>query len=105
MNVLVHTDGVDLVHEDDAGLVVAGVVEHLSDESGALPNVLIHDGAGHHLETNHTHSSVSDSRLLKENQTPEKKIGSRVSSLRLLLIKLPFHSASISGGQVCHIKH
>ena len=73
MNVLVHTDGVDLVHEDDAGLVVAGVVEHLSDESGTLPNVLIHDGAGHHLETNHTHSSVSDYDFLRRTKPLKKK--------------------------------
>lgn len=44
------TDGIDLIHKDDAGLVVTGVVEHLSDEPSALADVLIHDGAGHHLQ-------------------------------------------------------
>lgn len=43
------TDGVYLIHKDDAGLVVPGVVEHLPDEPGTLSNVLIHNGAGHNL--------------------------------------------------------
>ena len=30
------SDGVNLVHEDDAGLVVPSVVEHLSDEPGGF---------------------------------------------------------------------
>ena len=37
-------DGVNLVHEDDARLVVPGVVEHLPDQPGALSYVLVHDG-------------------------------------------------------------
>lgn len=44
------TDGIDLIHEDDAGLVVTGVVEHLSDQPSALTDVLVYDGAGHHLQ-------------------------------------------------------
>lgn len=43
------TNSIDLVHEDNAGLMVSGVVEHLSDESGALTNVLVNNGAGHDL--------------------------------------------------------
>ena len=39
------TDGVNLVHEDDARLVVPGIVEHLPDQPGRLSNVLVHDCA------------------------------------------------------------
>lgn len=56
------TDGVDLVHEDDAGLVVPGIVEHLPDEPGALSNVLIHNGAGHNL----TQGDTVSAKFLKE---------------------------------------
>mmetsp|Transcript_28829 Transcript_28829/g.81222 ORF Transcript_28829/g.81222 Transcript_28829/m.81222 type:complete len:254 (-) Transcript_28829:479-1240(-) len=44
------TDGVNLVHEDDAGLVVAGVAKHLTDEARALANILVDNGRGNHLE-------------------------------------------------------
>jgi hypothetical protein len=30
------TDGIDFVHENDAGLVVLGVPKHLADHAGAL---------------------------------------------------------------------
>ena len=43
-------DGVDLVHEDDAGLVLPRVPEHLPDQPRALPDVLVHDGRGDHLQ-------------------------------------------------------
>jgi len=43
-------DRVDLVHEDDAGLVVARVREHLPDHARRLADVLVHDGARHDLE-------------------------------------------------------
>lgn len=43
-------DGVDLVHEDDAGLVLLGVPKHLADQPRALADVLVHDGRRHHLE-------------------------------------------------------
>lgn len=36
-------DGVDLVHEDDAGLVLLGVAKHLADQSGGLANVFVDD--------------------------------------------------------------
>ena len=47
------TDGVDLIHKDDAWLMVSGIVEHLSDQSGTFTDVLINDGAGHHLKHSH----------------------------------------------------
>lgn len=50
------TDGIDLIHEDDAWLVVTGVVEHLSDQPSTLTDVFIHDRAGHHLQ----HFQTSD---------------------------------------------
>lgn len=37
------TDGVDLVHEDDARLVLLGVAEHLSDQPSRLSYVLVYD--------------------------------------------------------------
>ena len=43
-------DGVDFVHEDDAGLVVARVAEHLAHHARGLADVLVHDGGGDHLE-------------------------------------------------------
>lgn len=47
------TNGVNLIHKDDAWLVVPGIVEHFSDQSGTFPNVFIHNGAGHHLQHKH----------------------------------------------------
>ena len=44
------TNGVDLVHEDDARLVVSRVVEHLPDQPGRLTDVLVHDSAGHNFQ-------------------------------------------------------
>lgn len=49
------TDGIDLVHKNDAWLVVSSVVEHLSDQPGTLTDVLVHNRAGHHLWRTHTH--------------------------------------------------
>ena len=43
-------DGVDFVHEDDAGFVVARVAEHLAHHARGLADVLVHDGGGDHLE-------------------------------------------------------
>ena len=37
-------DGVDLVHEDDARLVLLGVAEHLADEPGGLADIFVDDG-------------------------------------------------------------
>lgn len=44
------TDGIDFVHEDDARLMVPGVVEHLPDQPGAFADILVHDRTGHHLQ-------------------------------------------------------
>jgi hypothetical protein len=38
------TDGIDFVHEDDAGLVFLCVSEHLADETCGLSDVLVDDG-------------------------------------------------------------
>lgn len=43
------TDSIDLVHENDTGLVISGVIEHLSDQPRAFADVLVHYGARHHL--------------------------------------------------------
>lgn len=52
------TNSIDLIHEDNAGLMVSGVVEHLSDESGTLTNVLVNNGAGHNLMNNTFYSTL-----------------------------------------------
>ena len=44
------SDGINLIHEDDAGLVVASIVEHLTDKTGALADVLVYDGGGYNFE-------------------------------------------------------
>ena len=38
------SDGVDLIHEDDTGLMVACVVEHFADQSGRFADVFVDDG-------------------------------------------------------------
>mmetsp|Transcript_5253 Transcript_5253/g.12581 ORF Transcript_5253/g.12581 Transcript_5253/m.12581 type:complete len:217 (+) Transcript_5253:362-1012(+) len=43
-------NGIDLVHEDDARLMFLGIAEHLSDDTGALSDVLVDDGTGHDLD-------------------------------------------------------
>ena len=37
-------DGINLVHEDDAGLVLSRIAKHLADEARALADVLVHNG-------------------------------------------------------------
>lgn len=49
--IMQRTNGVDFVHEDDAGLMVARETEHFSNQSRALADVLVHDGTGDHLAT------------------------------------------------------
>lgn len=43
-------DGIDFVHEDDTWLVVASIVEHLTNEASRLTDVLVNDSAGHDLQ-------------------------------------------------------
>lgn len=43
------TDGIDLIHEDDARLMVPRIVEHFSDQPRTFTDVLVYNGAGHHL--------------------------------------------------------
>lgn len=52
------TNSIDLIHEDNAWLMVSGIVEHLSDESGTLTNVLVNNGAGHNLINNMFYSTL-----------------------------------------------
>ena len=44
------SDGVDLIHEDDTGLMVPGVVEHLPDEPGRFADVLVDNGRRHNFQ-------------------------------------------------------
>lgn len=44
------TDGIDLVHEYDTGLVVTSIVEHLSNQAGTLTDVLVHNGTRYNLK-------------------------------------------------------
>mmetsp|Transcript_148811 Transcript_148811/g.414611 ORF Transcript_148811/g.414611 Transcript_148811/m.414611 type:complete len:336 (-) Transcript_148811:8-1015(-) len=55
-------DGVDLIHEDDARLVVPCVREHLADDARALADVLVHDRRGHDLDEVHGHVVRQGSR-------------------------------------------
>jgi hypothetical protein len=43
-------DGVDLVHEDDARLVILGEAEHLAYDAGGFADVLVDDGGCNDLE-------------------------------------------------------
>src|SRR5687768_13064129 len=38
------TDGIDFVHEDDAGFVFLCVAKHFSDQTRGLADILVHDG-------------------------------------------------------------
>lgn len=38
------SDGINLIHKDDAGLVLFGIAKHLSDEASTLSNVLVDNG-------------------------------------------------------------
>lgn len=44
------SDGINLIHKDDAGLVLLGIAEHFSDYSGRLSNVLVNDGRSNYLQ-------------------------------------------------------
>lgn len=44
------SNGVDLVHEDDTGLVVSGIAEHFPNDSGWFSNVFIDNGWGNYFE-------------------------------------------------------
>ena len=43
-------NGIDLVHKDDAGLVLTRIAEHFTDQARRLTNVFVHNGGGDHLE-------------------------------------------------------
>ncbi len=43
------TNSINLVHENDAWLMLLCIAKHLPDQSGALSNVLVHYGAGYNL--------------------------------------------------------
>ena len=43
-------DGVDLVHKDDARLVLLGILEHFADDARRLADVLVHDGGRDDLD-------------------------------------------------------
>ena len=66
------TDSINLIHEDDAWLVVPGIVKHLSDQPGTFPDVFVHNGAGHNLQQSHTHTHTH--RLSVTHCTAERKL-------------------------------
>ena len=43
------TDGVNLIHEDDTRLMIAGVAEHLTNQSRTFTDVLVNNGTRHNL--------------------------------------------------------
>lgn len=65
-------DRVDLVHEDDARLVLLGVAEHLADQAGRLANVLVDDGGCDDLEEvgrERGGDSLGEERLARTRRT------------------------------------
>lgn len=53
------TNGIDLIHEDDARLMVPCVVEHFSDQPCTFTDVLVYNGAGHHLRWTRKDNALS----------------------------------------------
>ena len=43
-------NGIDLIHENDARLVIPRISKQLPDEPCAFTNVLVHNCTGHHLQ-------------------------------------------------------
>ncbi len=96
------TDSIDLIHEDNAGLMVSSVVEHLSDESGTLTNVLVNNGAGHHLINNVLFNNMT----LQHNSCPVSSvsatraklfIASKSTYLQEIAVQLTGHSSGKKG--------
>jgi len=44
------SDSIDFIHKDDTGLVIFGISEHFSDNTGTLSDVLVDDGGGNNFE-------------------------------------------------------
>ena len=44
------TDCIDFIHENDTGLMVSGIVEHFTNQTSTLSNVLVHDCTGNNLQ-------------------------------------------------------
>lgn len=92
-NILIVTNGVNLVHEDNARLVVPCIVEHLPDETGTLTNVLIHNGTGHHLfEERLLGHHGTKTHILHNNFRIEKK-----PNLEEVAVKLAGHCSGQEG--------
>ncbi len=79
--VFVQTDGVNFVHEDDAWLVIARVVEHLSDHARRLANVLVDNRRRHHL-------SKGKERTSRVNVNPEDTFTIRRRHLEKVAVEL-----------------
>lgn len=45
------SNGINLIHENDARLMLLGIPKHLSDQASTLANVLVHNGTRHNLQS------------------------------------------------------
>ena len=61
------TDSVDFVHEDNAGLMVSGVVEHLSDKSGRLSDIFVDNSWWNDLSKELHVELIKESLLLRSS--------------------------------------
>lgn len=58
------TNCINFIHKNNAGLVVSGVVKHLSDEPGTFTDVFVNYRTGHHLRnTQIMHEPLSEPKL------------------------------------------
>lgn len=89
------TDGINLVHEDDARLMVPGIVEHLSDQPGTLTNVLINYRAGHHLERGEVEGMSS--LICNNNWYTQEVFKSIKSHLQKVTVKLAGYCSGQEG--------
>ena len=48
----VPTYSIDLIHENNAWLVISRVAKHLANQTSALPDVFVNDRTRHNLQTN-----------------------------------------------------
>lgn len=69
------TNSINLIHKDDAWLMVPCIVEHFSDQPCTLTNVLVYYGAGHHLQGTHTKCSLEKDFTATSRKEFHDKLG------------------------------
>ena len=61
------TNSINLIHEDDTGLMISGITKHLPDQTSTLTNVLVYYCTGHHLEIGINRDITSKKRKVHKN--------------------------------------